>query len=116
VKFGLADLAEKALLQKVASHVAPVLEEQLPKIRALSASKLQDDSFFASYVVQPAWLAVVAASSGLTKLYPPLEQRFGVLMQHLRNELVVFDGESVSLVDDLPKKLPAAIVAGLNQK
>jgi len=114
--FGLGKLAEKAILPRVANQIAPILAEQLPKLRTLSATKLRDDQFFSAYVTQPAWLAVVSASSGLTKLYPSLEPKFAVLMRHLRDELVVFEGESVSLVDDLPNKLPAAIVSGLSKK
>ena len=111
----LGNLASGAITQKVADQLTPVLTEQIQKLPAFGASKLKDEEFFGNYVVKPCWLAVEAATSGLTKLYPPLQQKFGALMRHLRDELLIFEGESVSLVDDLPHRVPAAILSGLNQ-
>jgi len=112
----LTNLATGPMVKKVADQIAPVLEEQLKTLPALGASKLRDEEFFKQFAVTPAWLAVESATSGLTKLYPPIEEKFGALMVHLRDELLIFDADTVTIVEDVKEKIVPAVIAGLQQQ
>lgn len=109
----LKDMASAAGLEKTVSSIEPVVREHLSKVKALGAEIIRDDARYAAQVVQPAYLAVVAASSGVTKLIPQFEERFGRVMLALRDELVVIEEGAVRLVDDFQARLPKVLIDSL---
>lgn len=109
----LKEMAGNSAVQKIVDQVTPLLNEQLEKIKTLSPEKINDNEFFDKAISKPAWLAIMASLGGLTKLYPPLEAKFPLMMRHLRDELVVVDGASIALVEGFQAKLPKVIMDGL---
>ena len=109
----LKEIASSGAIEKAIASFEPIVREHLWNAQALGAAIVRDDASYAAKVVDPAYLAVVAATSGATKLIPQFEQRFGRLMLALRDELVLFEGDSVRLVDDFRTQLPSVLLANL---
>lgn len=108
----LKEMAGAGALDKAVASIEPVVREHLAKAQALGATVVADDTSYAAKVVQPAYLAVVAATSGVTKLIPQFEARFGRVMRALRDEVLLVDGDSVRLVDDFQARLPSVLIDG----
>ncbi len=111
----LKDLAGKAGVQSVVDKMTPLMMEELEKIKSIGPDKINDDAFFKTMISNPAWMLVSSTLGGIDKLYPPLEQKFGGMMLHMRNELVVATATSVSLVEGFQAKLPDVMLEGLKQ-
>jgi hypothetical protein len=109
----LKDLASGTAIEKAVEAVEPIVREHLSKVQALGVANVRDDTSYATHIVRPAYLAVVAAVSGATKLIPQFEERFGRIMHALRDELLVFEGDSVRLVEDYQTRLQALLVSSL---
>lgn len=109
----LKDLASAGVVEKAVVALEPIVHEHLGKIQALGIATVRDDTSYASHVVKPAYLAVAAAVSGATKLIPQFEERFSGIMHALRDELLVFDSDSVRLVEDYQLRLRALLTSKL---
>lgn len=109
----LKEMAGNGALEKVLSAAEPVVTEHLAKVQALGSEIVGDDAKFTSQVVNPAYLAVVAASQGAAKLVPQLEERFTCIMLSLRDELVVIEGPTARLIENFRAQLPAALSKSL---
>ena len=109
----LKEMAGTATLDKTIASLEPLISEQLTKLQALGADVIQDDPRYSKFVVEPAYLAVVAASNGMTKLIPEFKERFSRLMLKVRDELVVVEGSAVRVVEDLKAKLPRVLSESL---
>lgn len=109
----LKNLASGSAVQNIIDQVTPLMAEQLEKVKTLSPEKINDNEFFGKMISQPAWLLVSASLGGITKLYPPLEQKFSGMMLHLRDELVEVKEGSVTLVEGFHAKLPQVMMEGL---
>lgn len=109
----LKEMANTAALEKVIAGFEPVVRQHLSQVQSLGAAVISDDASYAANVVRPAYLAVVAASSGATKIIPQFEDRFQKVMLALRDELVLVEGTTVRLVEDFQAKLPAVLVNNL---
>jgi hypothetical protein len=109
----LKDLASAGAMEKAIGAVEPIVREHLAKATTLGVASLRDDASYVTHVVQPAYLALVAAVSGATKLIPQFEERFTRLMHALRDELLVFEGETVRLVEDYQSRLQTVLVTNL---
>ena len=109
----LKEMASSAALEKAVASFEPVVREHLSHVQTLGAAVIRDDASYAANVVRPAYLAVVAASSGATKIIPQFEDRFRSVMLALRDELVLIEGSSVRLVEDFHLRLPAVLVNNL---
>ena len=109
----LKEMASAAALEKAVASFEPVVREHLSKVQALGAGIVRDDASYAANVVRPAYLAVVAAASGATKIIPQFEDRFSRVMLALRDELVLVDDNTVRLVEDFHTRLPAVLVNSL---
>jgi hypothetical protein len=105
----LKDLAGSAAIDKALVHLEPVLTDQLSKLQALGVEAVQDDARFTQYIAEPAYLAVTAASNGITKLIPEFKTRFSRLMFRLRDDLVIVEGSAVRLVEDFKLRLPTVL-------
>jgi hypothetical protein len=109
----LKDMATAGAVEKAVAGVEPIVREHFSKVLALGATSVRDDANYAAQIVRPAYLAVVAAASGATKLVPQFEDRFNRVMHALRDELLIVDGDSVRLVDDYQARLPTLLVSSL---
>lgn len=109
----LKEMASTAALEKAVASFEPVVRQHLSQVQALGAAVIRDDASYAANVVRPAYLAVVAASSGATKIIPQFEERFRSVMLALRDELVLVEGTSVRLVEDFQARLPSVLVNNL---
>ncbi len=112
----LKAMAGEGAMKKAVDAVSPALNEHLEVVRELDPAQVRDDETFRARVIQPALLAVTAASSGLTSLVPRFEERFARALFHLRNELVVVEDGSVRLADDFQGRLPGVLMEGLRQE
>lgn len=106
----LKEMASSGAVERVVAAVEPVVREHLAKAQILGAAIVRDDVSYAAKVVQPAYLAIVAASSGATKLIPQFDTRFSRVMLALRDELVLIEGDTVRLVDDFQSRLPPVLI------
>lgn len=111
----LKNMAGNAAVQKVVDKIAPGMNTHINQMKELSPGQLKDEEFFEGKIIKPAWLAVSASTSGLTKLYPPLAGKFSGMMKHLRDELFVIEGDKVALTEGFQSKLPTAILEGLKK-
>lgn len=109
----LKEMAGAATLEKTIASLEPLISEQLTKLQALGADVIQDDPRYSKLVVEPAYLAVVAASNGITKLIPEFKERFAKLMVKVRDELVVVENSTVKVVEDFKAKLPQVLADSL---
>lgn len=107
----LKDLASGTAIEKAVEAVEPIVREHLSKVQALGVASVRDDTSYAAHIVRPAYLSVVAAVSGATKLIPQFEERFSRIMHALRDELLVFEDDSVRLVEDYQSRLQALLVS-----
>lgn len=106
-------MAGSAGLDKAIASLEPIISEQLAKLQSLGADVIQDDPRYGKFVVDPAYLAVLSASNGATKLIPQFKERFTRLMVNVRNELVVIEGGTVRIVEDFKAKLPKVLADSL---
>ena len=109
----LKEMASAGAAEQAVSSFEPIVREHLAKVQALGAAIVRDDVSYAAKVVQPAYLAVLAATSGVTKLIPQFEARFGRVMLALRDELVLVEGDSVRLIEDFHTRLPSVLIESL---
>lgn len=100
-------------MEKAIGAVEPIVREHLTKATTLGVASLRDDVSYGTHVVRPAYLALAAAVSGATKLIPHFEDRFTRLMHALRDELLVFEGETVRLVEDYQSRLQTVLATNL---
>jgi hypothetical protein len=105
----LKEMAGSAAVDKALAHLEPIITDQLGKVQALGADTVQDDARFTQYIAEPAYLAVTAASNGITKLIPEFQPRFSRLMFRLRDDLFIVEGGAVRLVEDFKARLPTVL-------
>jgi hypothetical protein len=109
----LKEAAGGAALQKVVGAVAPALTPHLDKLSQLSPDLVRNDDSFKDKVIAPALLAIAGSTAGATALIPKFNEKFTQAMLHLRDELVVFEGDRISLVEGFQERLPSVLMAGL---
>jgi hypothetical protein len=105
----LKEMGGAAAAQQAIAKLEPLLHEHLSKLKTIGADVVQDDLRYAKFVVEPAYLALLSASSGVTKLIPEFKERFSRLMLRVRDDLVVIDGTTVTLVEDFQARLPKVL-------
>jgi hypothetical protein len=109
----LKDLASAGVSEKVVGTVEPIIREHVAKAQALGIASVRDDATYLAHIVQPAYLSVLAAASGATKLIPQFEERFKKVMHALRDELLIFEEDKVRLVEDYQTRLQALLLNAL---
>jgi hypothetical protein len=109
----LKDMAGSAALEKAIASLEPTFTEHVSKVQSLGADVIRDDVRYAQFVVEPTYLAILSASSGATKLIPEFKDRFSRLMLRVRDDLLVLEGTTVSLVEDFKAKLPKVLTESL---
>ena len=112
---GLKDKIGGGAIDKAIDKFAPALNEHLDKIKTLKPTDVNDDGKFDSLIIAPMLLSIAGASGGVTKLIPKFDSRFKTAMFHVRNELIVVDGEKVKLIEDGQSKLPKTLVEGFKK-
>lgn len=103
------------VIDKAIDKFAPALTEHLDKIKSLKPSEINDDAKFETLIIKPMLLSISGASGGVTKLIPKFDSRFTAAMFHVREELIVVDGEKVILVEDGQSRLPKVLVEGFKK-
>ncbi len=101
--------------QKIVDKISPLVNQHLEKVLELAPGIVNDDEQFTKIIIDPAYLAVAVSAGGMTKLIPKFEARFTMAFLHVRDKLVVIDGDTVSLVNDLPDKLKETLLESLNK-
>jgi len=110
LKAAVGDSATKKITTILEPHIGEVME----KMRQLSPKAISHNESYQSKVITPARLAILAASSGASKLLPKFDEKFERCMFHLRDELVDTSGEVIKFVPDFKAKLPETIKAGIS--
>lgn len=111
----LKESAGNAALPKVVDALSAKLVEQTDKLKEMNPDVVRDDETFTEKFSKPALVAVAAMSSGVTSLVPRFEERFSSTMLHVRDELLVLDGERVELVEGFKERLPGVMMTGFKQ-
>lgn len=109
----LKEMAGSAATDKVVEKVLPFVNEHLSSCIKLGAPLLQQDESFTTKVIEPAYLATVASTGGMTSLIPQFKERFSHAFFVMRDELLHFSGEGVELVAGFSEKLPATLKQAL---
>lgn len=112
---GLKDKMGAGAMQKAIDNFTPEIQSQLDKITSMSPDDIQNDDNFKSKIVSPALVAASAASSGATKLIPKFDIKFTNALLNVRNELVKFEGRTISLVEGYEKRLPEVLMQGFKE-
>ena len=112
----LKEMASNGALDKVIEKVSPTIKEKLQEaIANIDSGIVSEDDRFTDKVITPIKLAVIASARGATQLVPGFDQKFNIAMLHLRDELIVVDGPSISLIDDFDNKLPEVLKSGFEK-
>jgi hypothetical protein len=109
LKDGVSKSVGEGAAKRAVEKASPVLQEELGKALKLGAKTIQDDEKYKKMVVKPALLSLAASSGGVTKLIPGFDEKFTKAMLQARDELLVFNGDEVTLADGFEKKLPGII-------
>lgn len=96
-------------MSSVIETITPHIQSQIESITDMDVQSVQEDEPFKKFVVAPALTSINAASSGVTSLIPEFDARFNTAMLHVRDELVVFAGSGLSLVEDYKERLPSVL-------
>lgn len=102
-------------VQKAVDTIAPSLQPHLDKLTELSPDLVQNDDSYTQKFIDPTWLAISASSGGVLNMVPKAKEKFQKAMIHLRNELLIFDGNSVKVADDASSRLPTVLLEGFKQ-
>jgi hypothetical protein len=103
--------AQAAFEQELKSR----LGEKLEMFKALKPADVQDDAKYAALIVRPLWSYVKLQSGGaLTAVQKVMdvniEERFGLGLFHVRNELIRVEEGAVKLVPDFTERLAPTIM------
>jgi len=109
----LKEMAGSAASDKVIEKLIPFVNEHLSACLRLGAPALKQDDTFTQQVIHPAYLATTAAVSGATSLIPQFKERFTKAFFLLRDELLEFSEEGVTLVPDFKARLPVTLKQAL---
>ena len=109
LKDGVSKSMGEGVAKRAVEKASLVLQEELGKALKLGAKTIQDDEKYKKMVVKPALLSLAASSGGVTKLIPGFDEKFTKAMLQARDELLVFNGDEVTLADGFEKKLPGII-------
>lgn len=112
---GVLDKLGDNAIDKAVEKFAPALKEHLDKIKSLKASDINDDAKFDSLIITPMLVSVSGASGGATKLIPNFDVRFKTAMLHVRDELIIVDGNNVKLVEDAQARFPKVLIEGFKK-
>ena len=117
LKASAGDAASQPIYQSAVDAIAPKVEPVFEKASHLAPAIIADDVKYRSHVIEPAWLAVGSATSGLASLIPNLHERFAAALLHARAELLVIDkaANTVSLVPDARERLPHVLLEGFKR-
>jgi hypothetical protein len=109
-------VGESAIRAAIDSY-SPRINEKLAQITSLPVAQVKDDARYHSAVIAPALAAVLASSSGATKMIPNFEQRFKRALLHVRDQLVIVDeaNDKVSLVPDYRARVSDVLIEGFKQ-
>jgi len=111
----LKDKIGNGAIDKAVEKFAPSLSEHLENIKTLKPVDVNDDEKFDSLVIGPMLMSISGSSGGVTNLIPKFDDRFKEAMFHVRNELILVEGDTVSIVEDAQSKLPTALVDGFKK-
>ncbi len=111
----LKDKIGGGAIDKAVEKFAPALNEHLDKIKSLKPTDVNDDGKFDSLIIAPMLVSISGASGGVTKLIPKFNDRFKTAMFHVRNELIVIEGDKVTIVEGGQAKLPTVLVEGFKK-
>jgi hypothetical protein len=111
----LKSLAGNGLVQKAVDTMAPSLSEHLEKVKSLDPAIIHDDEQFTSKVINPAYLAVSASTSGVASLVPKFKEKFHAAFLHLRDEIIHVEDGKVSLAEGYQSKIGPALLEGLKK-
>lgn len=114
----LKEKAAQAAHAALAQELRVKLKDKLDIFRTLKVSDIQDDAKYTAVIVQPLWIYAKMqcglAIAGLQKFSSVnAEERFRHGLFHVRDELVVVEGDSVKLVPDFEDRLAPTIMAAI---
>jgi len=101
------NLKEKALL-KFNDEVVTQIKQKVELFKNLKPSQVNDDPFYQQLIISPLWALVKAQSGGtVTALqkFVDVEGKFKNALLDVRNELVMVEGEKVSLHPEFENKV-----------
>jgi hypothetical protein len=100
-------------MQQAVAKILPQIQPHLQQMEQLDPELIRDNQRFTETVANPLLLTIAAASGGITSMIPDFKNRFTTAMLTLRDELVVFDHNRVTLVEDYQHRLPDLMTEAL---
>lgn len=105
---GMKEKAREQALKKFEEEIAQQINEKIELFSSLRAIDVQNDEKYRAIVVQPLWVAVKVQSGGAIealKAFVDVDSKFDQGLFHVRDELIMVEGDQVALAPDFDKKV-----------
>lgn len=112
----LKNIAVNNMIQGAIEKITPIMNEHIERIKSLNPEQIYDDQTYDTLISKPAWTAISAKLGGLTQLYPAMDDKFILVMRHVRDEIVTVDQGRVDFIDDYQTKLSSVFMDGLQKE
>ena len=112
-------LKEKALNKAVAAleeKFGPVIQEKVDLFKELKPSDISDDEKYMDFIVNPLWALVKMQSGGVisaAQKFIDVEGKFNMGLFNVRDELVIVEGENISLDPEFSDKILPILMASM---
>jgi hypothetical protein len=109
----LASLGKDQAMKKFESDIKPVIDQNIETFKSLKPSSVQDDSIYRKLLVGPLWTALDASAGGslaLVQKFYDVKTKFDKAMFDVRKELIIVEGDKVSLVEGFQDKVVPTII------
>jgi hypothetical protein len=109
----IAALAKDQAMKEFENDIKPVIDQNIEIFKSLKPSSVQDDSIYRKMIVEPLWTAIDASAGGsllLVQKFCDVKTKFDKAMFDIRKDLIIVEGEKVSLVNGFQDKVTPTII------
>jgi membrane protease subunit (stomatin/prohibitin family) len=99
-------------IKQAIDELLPGIKSQIFALKQFKAAELRDNQTYEDKVITPILLTIKANDNSGCVLIPRFDERFAAALWHLRDELLVFKGNQVSLVEGYNMKLSTVLTEG----
>jgi len=100
-------------IETAQEKIQTLLASTLGNLANSKVSDIKDDATYQTLIINPAYMALSGSLGGVDKFIPTIKEKFTAILMDVRDELVVIEGNSLSLQEDAQQRLPKIIQANL---